>query len=214
MRRKLINIAEKQKPTWQGPSEINDCARMGARASASSWGELEPCGMRRRDHIRGPAANLELRRSAESELTFPADQMGSDQRARWNYFIQHEVPFRTRARAAQLCQGHTEETSDERSTGNPSSGLNWQAVLETALEDSIEITTAEPSKLNAATLLKANITSTQQRRAESQPAHREGQGRNESRMSMCDFSMAVDEKCPWFRSNRENFISKVSSLSN
>ncbi|VTJ78703.1 Hypothetical predicted protein, partial [Marmota monax] len=98
------------------PKQIKDCARMGAHAGASSWGELEPCGMRRRDHTRGPVANLELWRGAESELTFPADQMGSDQRARWNYCIQHEVPFRTRARAAQLCQGHTEETrmSDPR----------------------------------------------------------------------------------------------------
>lgn len=35
-----------------------------------------------------------------SKLAFPADQAGSDQRARWNLFIWHERPFRTRARAA------------------------------------------------------------------------------------------------------------------
>lgn len=35
-----------------------------------------------------------------NKLAFPADQTGSDQRDRWNRFIWHRRPFRTRARAA------------------------------------------------------------------------------------------------------------------
>lgn len=76
-----------QKPEEWGSCQQRETSQMGANARASSWGELELHGIRI-DHIGGPAANLELQRSEESELTSPADQLGSDQRARWNDFIE------------------------------------------------------------------------------------------------------------------------------
>lgn len=91
-----------QKAEEWGLCQQREISQMGAHAKASSWGELEPHGIRRIDHIGRPAANLELQRSEESELTSPADQLGSDQRAWWNDFIEPKAPFRTRARAAQL----------------------------------------------------------------------------------------------------------------
>lgn len=94
---------KQQKPEERTSASWDKSAHQaGAIASVNSWGELEPHGIRGIDLIRGPAANLELRMSGESELSFPADQMRSDQRARWNYFILPKAPFRTRARAAGL----------------------------------------------------------------------------------------------------------------
>lgn len=71
----------KARGTGPAPAEINQHARMRANASVSSCEELEPCGVRI-DHSRRPAAKLEVQGPGESRLTFPADQIRSDQRVR------------------------------------------------------------------------------------------------------------------------------------
>ena len=72
----------KARGTGPAPAEINQHARMGASARVSSCAELEPCGIRRIDHSRRPAAKLEVQMIGESRLTSPDDQIGSDQRVR------------------------------------------------------------------------------------------------------------------------------------
>lgn len=118
----------------QRASREKSACQMGANVRAGSWEELEPHGIRRIDHSGGPGANLELERSGENELTSPADQLGSHQRARWNDFIQPKAPFRTRARVVQLVPMAHYRASDEPSPRNLTSGPNEEAVLETASE--------------------------------------------------------------------------------
>lgn len=125
------------------PGEINQRARVGPDASVSSWGELEPCGVRRIDWMRGPAANLEVQRSAECKLTFPADQMGSDQRARWSYFIWPKAPFRTRARAARWVPMAHWRVIPRESILKTEWGDNFRGCP----GDCVEITIAEHCKL-------------------------------------------------------------------
>lgn len=132
---KLRSIDEnKSQRNGASASGEKSACQMGANAREGSWEELEPHGIRRIDHTEGPGANLELERSGESELTSPADQLGSHQRARWNDFIQPKAPFRTRARVAWLVPMAHNRVSDEPSPGNPTSGPNEVAVLETAWE--------------------------------------------------------------------------------
>ena len=72
----------KARGTGPAPAEINQHARKGASDRVSSCAELEPCGIRRIDHSRRPAAKLEVQRIGESRLTLSDDQIGSDQRVR------------------------------------------------------------------------------------------------------------------------------------
>lgn len=130
----LSSFAEnKSQRNGTSSSKDKSVCQDGANASGSSWGELEPHGKRRIDHIGGPTANLELQRSDESELTFPDDQMGSDQRARWDYFTGLKHSSEPEPGQQSWCQWHIEESLDELS-----SGLNEETVWETALEDQIE----------------------------------------------------------------------------
>lgn len=126
------------------PAEINQHAWMGANASVSSWGELEPRGTGRADRPQSRAtANLELQRSGESELTFPAVQMGSHQRARWNYFIRPEAPFRTGARATLWVPVALDRVILRESILK----TKWRGSFRNCHEDRGEITTAEHCKV-------------------------------------------------------------------
>lgn len=133
----------KARGTGPAPAEINQHARMRANASVSSCEELEPCGVRRIDHSRRPAAKLEVQGTGESRLTLPADQIRSDQRVRQNYFVQPKHPSETAPGLHSGGQQHTKEGSP----GNPSPRVNEEAILETLLEDHVGITIAQHCKL-------------------------------------------------------------------
>lgn len=97
------DIVEKHKPTQPGQhwaAQIRESARTRPprqckqlRRTRTPWHEKRP--QQRASSQSGAAEEW-----GESKLAFPADPAGSDQRARWNHFIWHKRPFRTRARAA------------------------------------------------------------------------------------------------------------------
>lgn len=112
-------------PAERNQPDGSQCQGKQLRRARTSW-------YQKNRHNGGPAANLELQRSEESELTSPADQLGSDQRADGIILLSLKLPSEPEPGLHSWCQWHTKEASDELSPGNPSSGLNEEAVLETA----------------------------------------------------------------------------------
>lgn len=83
----------------------------GANARVSSWGELEPCGIRRIDHIKGEQPTWSCRVERESSLS---------QLTKWDQikepsgiiFCSIKYPSEPEPGLHSWCQGHTKEMSN------------------------------------------------------------------------------------------------------
>lgn len=112
------------------------------------------------------------------------------------------------------CQGPPKKASHGRSAGNPSSGLNKEVVLETALLHGVEITTANHSKVcQSGCTANSYPSPTPGHRAGSQPVHKTAAEKGEMKVEPARvISLLLNEKWTQLKANQGNFLFKVNSI--